>query len=297
MLFYQIPIRAFSSSFPLAVLLLCSLLLCTGCHGFFSGVTPMNSRPPTQEMHYGETPVVAKTIVVSKKGETLSQIAHRYTGSAGNWVKIAKANPQINPQRIRVGQKITIPETLIMADLRQTTPQTALPLPKEVDKKMKSEARVAKQAIVEEDGFDVKRAVPNSETPDFSKDMRRASFRSRGDSISETPIQEQPLIEPSQADRARMIEQPKPLTKEMKKAQTAAKKSAEKTSRYRRISSSGYGSLNREVSRLDAELAKAEALAAQARAQQSARKVEQSEASEQASKKYFACSKNKCSVK
>ena len=46
-------------------------------------------------------------------GETLSHIARWYTGSQSNWEKIAEANPGLKPRRIRVGDKILIPEALL----------------------------------------------------------------------------------------------------------------------------------------------------------------------------------------
>jgi hypothetical protein len=45
--------------------------------------------------------------------ETLSHIALWYTGSVSNWEKIAQANPGLKPRRIRVGNRILIPEALL----------------------------------------------------------------------------------------------------------------------------------------------------------------------------------------
>jgi hypothetical protein len=46
-------------------------------------------------------------------GESLSLIARWYTGSSKNWRKLAKANPRINPNRIRKGNVILIPSALL----------------------------------------------------------------------------------------------------------------------------------------------------------------------------------------
>ena len=55
-------------------------------------------------------------------GETLSAISKWYTGRLKNWKVLAKANPELNPQRIIVGRKIRIPEYLL---------KTRKPMPKE----------------------------------------------------------------------------------------------------------------------------------------------------------------------
>jgi len=46
-------------------------------------------------------------------GESLSLIASWYTGSSRNWRKLAKINPRLNPNRIRDGQVIMIPNALL----------------------------------------------------------------------------------------------------------------------------------------------------------------------------------------
>ena len=50
------------------------------------------------------------TIHVVKKGETLSDIAENRLGDRNKWRRIAKANPDINPDRLQIGQKIKIPQ-------------------------------------------------------------------------------------------------------------------------------------------------------------------------------------------
>jgi nucleoid-associated protein YgaU len=47
---------------------------------------------------------------VVQDGETLTSIARRVYGSANAWKTIAAANPGINPDRIRSGMKITLPD-------------------------------------------------------------------------------------------------------------------------------------------------------------------------------------------
>lgn len=46
-------------------------------------------------------------------GESLSLIASWYTGASKNWRKLAKFNPRLDPNRIRVGNVILIPPSLL----------------------------------------------------------------------------------------------------------------------------------------------------------------------------------------
>ena len=68
-------------------------------------------------------------------GESLSLIASWYTGSPGNWRKLAKANPDLNPNRIKGGNIIRIPSSLL---------KTRVPLPQKVAAKYTSDYFVHK---------------------------------------------------------------------------------------------------------------------------------------------------------
>lgn len=59
---------------------------------------------------------------VKWSGETVSIIAGWYTGDIENWKPLAQANPNIDPARIFVGNKILIPEDLL---------KTREPMPKD----------------------------------------------------------------------------------------------------------------------------------------------------------------------
>ena len=61
------------------------------------------------------------THTVRWNGETLSIIAAWYTGDAGRWRDITKANLNIDPKLIYEGEKILIPETLLKT--REKMPQ------------------------------------------------------------------------------------------------------------------------------------------------------------------------------
>jgi len=56
-------------------------------------------------------------VVIVKSGETLSSIAERTLGDAQAWRRIAQANPGIDPDALRIGQRLTIP-----ADSARTPP-------------------------------------------------------------------------------------------------------------------------------------------------------------------------------
>ncbi len=62
-------------------------------------------------------------------GESLSLIASWYTGTPRNWRKLAKANPRLNPNRIKGGYVIMIPPALL---------KTRVPLPQKVAAKYTS---------------------------------------------------------------------------------------------------------------------------------------------------------------
>jgi hypothetical protein len=55
------------------------------------------------------------------QGETLSLVAMWYTGKHSNWKKLVNHNPELNPNRIRVGQKVYIPKTMLKT--RKPLPQ------------------------------------------------------------------------------------------------------------------------------------------------------------------------------
>ena len=90
-------------------LLLALPLLLAGCISF-QEVTDHFHR----EMFYIHT--------VRWPGETLSIISNWYTGKGENWKLLAKANPELDPHRIRMGEKIRIPEKIM---------ERKTPLPKE----------------------------------------------------------------------------------------------------------------------------------------------------------------------
>jgi hypothetical protein len=65
-------------------------------------VTP----PPVPEVKYF-------THTIKWSGENLIRISRWYTGTGQNWLPIVEANPSIDPRRIKIGDSILIPESLL----------------------------------------------------------------------------------------------------------------------------------------------------------------------------------------
>jgi len=51
-------------------------------------------------------------------GETISIVAKWYTGNVNHWKQIAKINPGLDPKKIVIGNKISIPKSLIIRSQR-----------------------------------------------------------------------------------------------------------------------------------------------------------------------------------
>ncbi len=83
--------------------------------------------------------------VVRWEGETLSGIAEWYTGSWRNWKAIARANSRIDPDRMRLGNRIQIPESLLKT--HQPMPREFMPVRDRQEKTSRSSpARVRREA-------------------------------------------------------------------------------------------------------------------------------------------------------
>ena len=65
---------------------------------------------------------------VIKSGDTLEQIARAQLGDGQKWRQIASANPGINPNNLKVGQSITIPEGGVEAPRAAGSVGTATPV-------------------------------------------------------------------------------------------------------------------------------------------------------------------------
>jgi LysM repeat protein len=65
----------------------------------------IQSRPPTSLV----VKASADTTYVVKKGDSLWVISRRFYGKGSKWKTIANANPNINPNKLKLGQKLKIP--------------------------------------------------------------------------------------------------------------------------------------------------------------------------------------------
>lgn len=91
---------------PMSLVLLCSLWGCLS----LESLTGRFKRDPCY------------THTVRWPGETLYLISKWYTGNGDNWRTLARANRGLDPDRIRVGETIRVPEGIM---------QTRKPLPQE----------------------------------------------------------------------------------------------------------------------------------------------------------------------
>ena len=84
------------------------------------GYTRPTGNPPVDTSSFTSldqtAPVITDTVVTESEkthtvasGETLQDISRKYFGTTTKWREIAEANPDVNPNRMRVGQKIKIP--------------------------------------------------------------------------------------------------------------------------------------------------------------------------------------------
>ena len=82
--------------------------------------------------------------VVRWEGETLSGIAEWYTGSWKKWKAIARANSRIDPERIQLGNRIQIPESLLKT--HEPMPRALIPVGERQEKTARSSpARVRRE--------------------------------------------------------------------------------------------------------------------------------------------------------
>jgi hypothetical protein len=121
-----------------AAVVVLTIALSAGCAGMKtagSGEMPQEQMQPagaeelpqsTVEIEVEEPPPEVKppedlVHTVTYEGETLSIIAKWYTGDLNNWQDLAAANPDIDPNRIFIGNEIVIPEELLLT--RDPMPQ------------------------------------------------------------------------------------------------------------------------------------------------------------------------------
>lgn len=105
---FVINVRAFHIFFQ-SVLVIClavaSVVLMTGC-AKAAKVEPVSSPPVQKDPFFYHQ--------VKYPGETLAMIAGWYTGNPENWRQIAKVNPGLNANIIKIGDVIRIPQELVI---------------------------------------------------------------------------------------------------------------------------------------------------------------------------------------
>ena len=94
----------------LALLGMALLMTFTGCATVDKYVAQINEKLPSWSRR-------SKTANYSHKvrysGETLSIISKWYTGDIESWHALSKVNPQLDPNHIKIGTIIQIPEKLL----------------------------------------------------------------------------------------------------------------------------------------------------------------------------------------
>ncbi len=137
---------------PLIILSLALLIICAGCVS--KSPEDIDTSTRTTEMAQPEYPgAVYETgdalhpegyyvHSVSLPDESLSIIAKWFTGDLLNWEVLAKCNPDINPNRIFLGNKIKIPRSLLTRQDPMTAEFVMESQPEPRHKKSPSQAKV-----------------------------------------------------------------------------------------------------------------------------------------------------------
>ena len=70
---------------------------------------PTTAEPDVEQVTFSSTPATGGRTYTIRKNDTLWSLAQRFYGDGQKWVDIVDANPGINPKKLAVGQKITLP--------------------------------------------------------------------------------------------------------------------------------------------------------------------------------------------
>ena len=89
---------------------------------------PISTPTPPEIKYYTHT--------IKWSGETIIKLSRWYTGSGNNWMRIIEANPAIDPRRIKIGDTVLIPESLLIT--REPLPISYLTSSKEQTEKSSS---------------------------------------------------------------------------------------------------------------------------------------------------------------
>lgn len=108
-------------------------LICAGCEGFAPSKKTSAPPPAPSSVSAPSQPYEAKTSKKEKEfishkimaGETMGSIAKWYSGEVEDWVKIAEANPEVEPTELHIGDKLKIPASMATAHKEQPDFSTA----------------------------------------------------------------------------------------------------------------------------------------------------------------------------
>ena len=75
-------------------------------------ITDLPNTASTETNASEEEEIKTPKFHIVRKGETLSNISHKYYGSAGKWQKILNANRKVikDPRKLRPGTRLIIPD-------------------------------------------------------------------------------------------------------------------------------------------------------------------------------------------
>ena len=150
-----------------------------------------NSSSPTSV----EKPLVH---TIKYRGETLAAIASWYTGKRLNFVALQKANPSIEPTRMRIGQKILIPAKLVKR--RDPLQKSSLGIGASSSNK-KSETKKTtpreKKKSIETNEEEIDDDVLEKRLNSFLKDLRR----DRGEESDSDEFEDAPSSEDDERQR------------------------------------------------------------------------------------------------
>lgn len=143
---------------------------------------PFVDDDPAGPVEAPDRPGVVHTVRWS--GETLGTIARWYTGSASRWRAIAGANPDLEPERLRLDDEVLIPEDLAVR---------RAPMPRRVLEDPPTSSPVSETGQAE--------ATDSGDTPDASGEASSETGEASARPPTPTPDEEAPG-DPDAASRA-----------------------------------------------------------------------------------------------
>jgi hypothetical protein len=145
-----------------------------------------------EEMEPGPQPAEPEiffTHTVKWTGESLSIIAAWYTGELENWKLLALANPELNPNLIRIGDEIRIPESLMITTDTMTFDFVSKYVPSLKKGRSESPAPAPEQTRVSEEPSGGAEETPSAEEEPVSEAGEVTSPVDEADEVA-SPVDE-----------------------------------------------------------------------------------------------------------